>query len=119
MATVKINQKTYQVPELTFRHSKLMEQMGVPVEGMMSRSYIFSIVSAFTAIVAKCDPEYADHLIEQHILSGGGLEDIYKAYVTAINESGFFRKLLHLDEQEKNQKKSSAKMEQKSSETEE
>lgn len=119
MATVKINQKTYQVPELNFRHSRLMEQMGVPVEGMMSRNYIFSIASAFTAIVAKCEPEYADYLIEQHILGGGTLEDIYRAYVAAIQESAFFRKLLHLDEQEENKElkeKSSAKTTEKSSE---
>lgn len=122
MATVKINQKTYQVPELNFRHSKLMEQMGVPVEGMMSRNYIFSIVSAFTAIVVKCEPEHADYLIEQHILGGGTLEDIYKAYVTAIQESSFFRKLLHLDEQEEKhteKKSSSVKEKQKSSEEKE
>lgn len=117
MATVKINKKTYEVPELTFRHSKLMEQMGLPVMGMMSRQYLFSAVAAFTAIVAKCEPEQADHLIEQHILGGGNLEDVYKEYVVAITESHFFRKLLHLDELEEKEKKSSAKTEQKSSPT--
>ncbi len=117
MATVKINRKNYEVPELTFRHSKLMEQMGLPVEGMMSRNYIFSAVSAFTAIVAKCDPEQADHLVEQHILGGGNLEDIYSAYATAIQDSNFFKQLLHLDGQEKKtKKKSSAKTEPKSPE---
>lgn len=119
MATVKINQKNYAVPELTFRHSKFMEQMGLPVEGMLSKSYIFTAVSAFTAIVAECDSDRADYLIEQHVLGGGTLEDIYKAYVTALSESGFFRKLLHLDETEKKQKKSPAKTEQKLSETDE
>lgn len=105
MAMVKINQKNYEVPELTFRHSRLMEQMGLPVEGMMSRNYLFSAVSAFTAIVAKCEPEQADHLVEQHILGGGKLEDIYKAYANAVQESGFFKKLLHLEGQESNRKK--------------
>lgn len=120
MAVVRINQKNYEVPELTFRHSKMMEQMGLPVEGMLSRNYLFSAVSAFTAIVAKCDPEQADHLVEQHILGGSGLEDIYSAYATAIQESRFFRKLLHLDEQEKEpKKKSSARTEPKSSKEEE
>ena len=42
MATVKINQKSYVVPELTFRHSKMMGQMGLPVEGMTSRRYVFT-----------------------------------------------------------------------------
>lgn len=98
MTMVKINQKNYEVPELTFRHSRLMEQMGLPVEGMLSKNYLFTAVSAFTAIVAKCEPEQADYLIEQHILGGGTLEDIYKAYATALKDSGFFKKLLHLNE---------------------
>lgn len=116
MAKVKINQKNYEVPELTFRHSKLMEQMGLPVEGMMSRNYVFSAVSAFTAIVVPCEPEQADHLVEQHILGGGSLEDIYAAYANALQESNFFRKLLHLEQEEPPKKKSSAKKEPKSSE---
>lgn len=101
MSTVKINGKAYAVPELNFRHSKLMEQMGLPVEGMVSRKYLFTAVSAFTAITVGCEPEQADHLIEQHILGGGDLEGIYKAYFTALNESAFFKKLLRLGEQEK------------------
>lgn len=121
MASVTINNKKYDVPELNFRHSKLMEQMGLPVEGMMNRRYIFTIASAFTAIVAKCEPEQADYLVEQHILGGGNLESIFEAYAQAINDSSFFRKLLQMDEQEtKNTKKSqSQKAEQKSSEAEE
>mgnify|MGYP000109013828 CR=1 FL=1 len=80
MATVKINNKTYQVPELSFAHSRRMEQMGLPVEGLIDRKYIFTAVSAFTAVVANCDAEQADYLVEQHIMGGGTLEDIYKAY---------------------------------------
>ena len=100
MATVKINNKTYTVPELNFQHSVIMEQMGLPLDGMIGPSHLFTAVQAFTSIVAECPPEKAAHLVEQHILSGGNIEDIYKAYATAITESAFFRKLLHLDEQE-------------------
>lgn len=109
MSTVKINQKNYTVPELNFRHSKLMEQMGLPLEGMMSRQYVFTAVSAFTAITVKCEPEQADYLLEQHVMGGGTFEEIYKAFVTAVQESAFFKKLLHLDEQEKSGKKSTTK----------
>lgn len=115
MAAVKINNKSYEVPELNFRHSKLMEQMGLPVEGMLNLRYLFSAVSAFTAIVAKCEPEQADYLVEQHIMGGGKLEDIYQEYSKAILSSAFFKKLLHLDELEESTKKSSAKTEPKSS----
>lgn len=99
MQTVKINNKPYEVPELNFHHSKIMEQMGLPMEGMISKQYFFTALSAFVVIVVNCDPETADHLIEQHIMGGGNLEEIYKEYVKALTESGFFKKLLHLDEQ--------------------
>lgn len=120
MATVKINNKKYEVPELNFRHSKLMEQMGLPVEGMMSRHYIFTIVSAFTAIVAKCEPEQADYLVEQHIMGGGSLESIFEAYAQAVNDSAFFKELLHLNKKEEKstEKSQSQKTEQKSSQNE-
>lgn len=121
MATVKINNKTYTVPELNFQHSVIMEQMGLPLDGMIGPSHLFTAVQAFTSIVAECSPKKAAHLVEQHILGGGNIEDIYKAYATAITESAFFRKLLHLDEQEDEvrQKKSSAKTAQKLSQSEE
>ena len=119
MATVKINNKNYDVPELNFAHSRRMEQMGLPVEGLIDRKYIFTAVSAFTAVVANCDAEQADYLVEQHIMGGGTLEDIYKAYAEAV-QSGFFKKLLGLDKEEKkprNTKKDTLqKTEQKSSE---
>lgn len=46
MATVKINNKNYEVPELNFAHSKKMEQMGLPIEGLIDRKYIFTAASA-------------------------------------------------------------------------
>ena len=120
MATVKINNKNYDVPELNFAHSRRMEQMGLPVEGLIDRKYIFTAVSAFTAVVANCDAGQADYLVEQHIMGGGTLEDIYKAYAEAVQSSGFFKKLLGLDKEEKkprNTKKDTLqKTEQKSSE---
>ena len=120
MATVKINNKNYDVPELNFAHSRRMEQMGLPVEGLIDRKYIFTAVLAFTAVVANCDAEQADYLVEQHIMGGGTLEDIYKAYAEAVQSSGFFKKLLGLDKEEKkprNTKKDTLqKTEQKSSE---
>lgn len=105
MSTIKINNKPYDVPELNFRHSKLLEQYGVPLYRMNDISLMFTIVSAFVAIVVGCDPEYADYLIEQHILGGGNIEDIYKAYIQAISDSHFFKKLLENQEQKKATKK--------------
>ena len=107
MATVKINNKTYQVPELTFRHSRMFEQMGMPVTGLMSPKYFFSAVAAFIAVCANCSVEQAEYLAEQHVMGGGNLQDIYTAYANAIGESGFFKKLLAENEETpKNTKKS-------------
>lgn len=54
-------------------------------------------------------------------MGGGTLEDIYTAYVKAVQESGFFKKLLGLDKEEKkprNTKKATLqKTEQKSLES--
>lgn len=99
MATVKINNKTYQVPELNFRHSRMFEQMGLPLTGLNSPKYYFSAVAAFIAVCANCSVEMAEHLAEQHVMGGGKLEDIYTAYVNAIGESGFFKKLLKENEE--------------------
>lgn len=113
MQTVKINNKNYEVPELNFHHSKIMEQMGLPMEGMISKQYLFTALSAFVCIVVKCDAETADHLIEQHIMGGGNVEEIYQSYVKAITESSFFKKLLNLEDQveKKPTKKQPAKAE--------
>ena len=94
MSTVKINQKNYTVPELTFRHLPLMEKSGLSVLDMASGKYIFTTVEVFTAIVVGCDTDYADHLLEQHILGGGDIQPIFEAFTKAVNESGFFAKLL-------------------------
>ena len=98
MATVKINNKQYQVPELGFKHSRLFEQMGVPVRGINSPDYFFSTVTAFIAICVNCSTEQAEYLAEQHVMGGGDLQDIYLAYTKAIEASGFFKQLLANEE---------------------
>ena len=99
MATVKINNKTYQVPELTFKHSRMFEQMGLPLTGLNSPGYFFTAVAAFIAVCVNCPVEQAEYLAEQHVMGGGDLQDIYTAYVNAICDSGFFKKLLQESEE--------------------
>lgn len=108
MATVKINNKTYQVPELTFRHSRMFEQMGLPLTGLNSPSYFFTAVAAFIAVCVNCPVEQAEYLAEQHVMGGGDLQDIYTAYVNAIGDSGFFKKLLQKSEETPKTTKKSA-----------
>ena len=101
MSTVKINQKNYPVPELTFKHLPMMEKCGLPIMELVTGNYLFTTAEVFTAIVVGCDTDQADHLLEQHILGGGDIMPLYDAFLTALNESGFFKKLLEQKKIEK------------------
>lgn len=94
MSTVKINNKAYPIPELTFRHLPMMEKCGLSVVEMMSKKYLFTAVETFAAIVVGCEIEQADYLLEQHILGGGDVAGIYEAFIVALTESHFFSKML-------------------------
>lgn len=101
MSTVKINQKNYTVPELTFKHLPMMEKCGLSVFDLISGKYIFTTAQVFTCIVVGCDTDHADHLLEQHILGGGEIMPIFEAFSDALYNSGFFSKLLERMETEK------------------
>lgn len=101
MSTVKINQKKYEVPELTFKHLPIMEKCGLSIMDLVSGNYIFTTAQVFTVIVVGCNTDYADHLLEQHIMGGGDIGSIVTAFIEAVHNSGFFAKLL---EQEKSEK---------------
>ena len=100
MSKVKINNKSYDVPELTFRHLPMMEKCGLSMLDMVSGKYLFTTAEVFTAVVVGCDTDYADHLLEQHILGGGDIAPIYEAFQTAIDESSFFKALLEKEKAE-------------------
>lgn len=94
MSKVKINNKSYEVPELTFRHLPYMEKNGLTLRDMLSSKYIFTATEVFTSIVVGCDIDQADYLLEQHCLGGGTVAPIYDAFMDAMRESSFFRTLL-------------------------
>lgn len=95
---VKINNKNYPVPQMGFKHMMKMEDMGFSIFNMFEKKQLFSIATAFTGIVAECEREEAERLIEQHVLGGGDITQIYEAFNEAISESNFFRKLLNQEE---------------------
>ena len=105
MNTVKINNRTYMVPELTFRHFTIMEEQGFSVLNAFRRSEMFLLAMGFVCAITGEDRDEAERLIEQHVLGGGNIEDIYAAFGKAIEESGFFKKVLGLDEPKKKTKK--------------
>lgn len=107
MATVTINNKKYNVPRLGFGHMEKLESDGYDVVAMFKKNQVFAPASAFIMLCADCDREEANRLAEQHIYGGGNLQDIYQAFVKAIQESDFFRKVLGIEEKKetKNTKK--------------
>lgn len=105
MGFVKIINKKYEVPELNFAHSKQLELYGVPLRRLVDPDLIFTIASAFVAIVVQVTPVEADYIVEQHIMGGGSIEDIYSAYFKAVSESHFFKKLLEGQEKQAKSKK--------------
>lgn len=108
MATVTINNKKYEVPKLGFGHMEKLESEGYDVIAMFSKHQVFAPASAFIMLCADCDREEANRLAEQHIYGGGNMQEIYQAFVKAIQESDFFKKVLGIEEKKetKNTKKS-------------
>ena len=101
MATLKLNNRQYIVPELTFKHFTAMEEQGFSVLQAFRKSEVFLLAMGFVCAVTGEDRDEAERLIEQHVLGGGKIEDIYAAFGEAIEKSGFFRKVLGLDEPRK------------------
>ena len=105
MATVKINNKRYEVPELTFRHFTMMEEQGFSLLEAFRKKQIMLLAMAFVVAVTGEDRDEAERLIEQHVLGGGDLEPIYTAFAEAIDRSGFFKRMLGQQTPEKTEKK--------------
>lgn len=109
MSYVKINNKKYEVPELSFRHLTMIERGGLTLRDMMTNKYMFTTAEVFTAIVVDCSLEQADYLLEQHILGGGTISPIYDAFLDAMRDSSFFKTLL--ERQQKKEAKTETKTE--------
>lgn len=109
MATVKINNKKYEVPDLTFRHLTQMEEQGFSLLEAFRKRELFLIAMGFTCVVTGEDRDEAERLIEQHVMGGGSLESIYEAFGEAVNKSGFFKKFLGLNEMDQTEKKAENK----------
>lgn len=107
MATVKINNKNYEIPRLGFDHMEKLESEGYDVISMFRKKQVFAPASAFITLCVGCDREEANRIAEQHIYGGGTIDQIYSAFAKAIEESDFFRKVLGMEE-----KKSVKKSEQ-------
>ena len=116
MATVKINNKKYEVPELTFKHFTQMEEQGFSVIDAFRKQQIFLLAMGYVCIVTGEDRDEAERLIEQHVLGGGEIADIYASFAEAVDRSAFFKKMLGLDQT--SEKKKAEKVEFQSNQEE-
>lgn len=104
MATVKINNKKYEVPELTFKHFTEMEEQGFSVIDAFRKQQIFLLAMGYVCVVTGKDRDEAERLIEQHVLGGGEIGDIYASFAEAVDRSAFFKKMLGLTNETSNTK---------------
>jgi len=110
MVTVKINNKKYDVPELTFRHFTIMEEQGFSVIDAFRKQQIFLLAMGFVSIVTGEDRDESERLIEQHVLGGGDIGDIYNSFAEAVNRSAFFKKMLGLEQTSEKTEKTAKKV---------
>jgi hypothetical protein len=102
---VKINNKNYPVPELTFKHFSKMEEQGFSVVDAFRKEQALLIAMGFVCVVTGLERDDAENLIEQHVLGGGNIIDIVEAFTKAASESGFFKRMLGIKTEEKTKKK--------------
>lgn len=95
---VKINNKNYDVPELTFKHFTKMEEQGFSIVDAFQKKQMMLMAMGFTCTVTGLDREEAEDLLEQHVLGGGDIRNIVNTFGKAINESDFFKKMLGVTE---------------------
>lgn len=105
---VKINNKNYEVPQLTFKHFTKMEEQGFSIVDAFQKKQMMLIAMGFTCVVADVDRDEAENLLEQHILGGGNLGSIVGAFVEASNKSDFFKKMIGAEEKKAEKKKATA-----------
>ena len=100
MVKVKINNKTYNVGELEFKDYTHMEEQGFSIVNAFSKNQFMLIAMGFVCVILGCDRDYAETVIQQHVLGGGNVRDITSAFAEAVAESDFFRKMLGMTETE-------------------
>ena len=85
---MKLNNKEYKIPEITFNTICDLEEMGVDLSGINKKA--LSTVRGFLALAVGGDLEEAGRILEEHLVNGGGLEEVLREIEEALVKSGFF-----------------------------
>lgn len=95
---VKINNKTYMVPELTMEHYLTMEEQGISILEAFQKRQTMLVAMAFTCAVTGLERDGATELLNQHVLGGGNILDIVSAFNKAVSDSDFFKRMLGVNQ---------------------
>lgn len=98
---MKINGKNITIKELDFNGISDLSELGIEVTdlaGVAAGLKAFPVVRAFVALNTGTDKQVAGELLQQHILGGGTLDELFGAIAKSIEGSGFLQTLLKRQE---------------------
>ena len=103
---VKINQKNYTVPEMTFgEFARIEAETEVNIVTAVKKKQVSLLIQAGTMFVTGTDVDDANKLLEQHFFGGGKTDKILKAFMERLVEADFFLKMLGVNKEEEKPKK--------------
>lgn len=111
LRTFKVNGKSYKSKELDFNAMCDLEDMGVSMVDIKSKS--LSLIRAYLSFCGNMSVEEAGNEVMLHLQNGGKFDEIMEELKTAIENSDFFRILKERAEEEdaENQTEESQKSE--------
>lgn len=86
---MKINNKNYTLPTLTFNNICELEKKGTPLNNI-GDNYM-SFLRGYLAIAMNSDIDKAGEEIEKHISAGGTIDELMKEINEQVKSSGFFQ----------------------------
>lgn len=92
MSYVTINDKEYQIPEMSFDAVCELEENGVELLNMTGKHpKIATTLRGLVAWVMNVDAKTASREISAHIAKGGNIMDILDPITTEMGRTGFFK----------------------------
>lgn len=101
--TFVVNGKEYVAREFDFNLICDLEDMGIAMSDIAEKP--MSTVRAYFALCTGRGKAYAGKEMEQHIVNGGGFEDVINAMNDEMEKSDFFRNLNKAEEAETSKSK--------------
>ena len=91
MKTFELNGNNIVAKEIDFNLLADFDDFGVSIEDAGSKPLVF--MRAYVAYCMGVSLEEAGQNINDHIINGGKIDDVFKVVNEALEESGFFRAL--------------------------